>query len=70
MEYVILLEKTNTGYSAHSPDIEGCVAVGETREETIRLMKEALEFHIKNLKRDGEPIPEASSIAASIDLAI
>ena len=70
MEYVILLEKTETGYSAHSPDVEGCVAAGETKEETIQLMKEALEFHIQGLKKEGDPIPTASSIAISIDLTL
>jgi predicted RNase H-like HicB family nuclease len=63
MEYLILLEKTKTGYSAYSPDVDGCVAAGETKEETIMPVQEALEFHIKGLKKDGDPIPQPSSIA-------
>ena len=70
MEYTIILEKTRTGYSAHSPDMEGCVAAGKTKDQTIKLMQRALEFHIKGLKKDGDPIPMPSSIAATVEIAV
>jgi predicted RNase H-like HicB family nuclease len=44
MKYLIVIEKTNTGYSAYSPDLEGCVATGSTREEVEQAMREAIEF--------------------------
>ena len=51
------------------PDLPGCVAAGETREEVIRLIHEAIEFHIAGLKEDGESIPEAVSSIESIEIA-
>jgi predicted RNase H-like HicB family nuclease len=45
MKYLIVVEKTDTGFSAYSPDAPGCIATGATREEVERLMGEALEFH-------------------------
>jgi predicted RNase H-like HicB family nuclease len=57
MKYTIILEKGETSYGAYAPDIPGCVAVGETKEETLILIKEAIEFHIEGLKEDGQRIP-------------
>jgi predicted RNase H-like HicB family nuclease len=57
MKYLIILEPTTTGYSACSPDLEGCVAAGDDRAETIALMKEAIEFHLEGMAAEGYPIP-------------
>jgi len=43
------------------PDLPGCVAVGETREDVLRLIREAIEFHIDSLRQDGLPVPTPSS---------
>jgi predicted RNase H-like HicB family nuclease len=43
------------------PDLPGCVAVGESREEVEALIHEAIEFHIEGLRADGQPIPEPTS---------
>ena len=51
LNYTVILEKTGTGYSAYAPDLLGCIAVGATREETVRLMREAMEFHIPIRRR-------------------
>lgn len=59
--YLIIIEKAEENYSAYSPDVEGCVAVGNSIEETVKNMKEALEFHIKGLIEDGLPVPECST---------
>jgi predicted RNase H-like HicB family nuclease len=56
-EYLIVIEKTKTGYSAYSPDIDGCVAVGDTKEECEYSMKEALKFHIDFMIEKGYEIP-------------
>ncbi len=63
-KYLIVIEKTDTGCSAYSPDLPGCVATGETREETEREMKEAIEFHVEGLRLSGETIPLPTSDAA------
>jgi predicted RNase H-like HicB family nuclease len=51
------------------PDLPGCVAVGESREEVLRLIQEAIELHIDGLREDGLPIPAASSSVEFIEVA-
>ena len=58
MKYSIVIEKTDTGYSAYSPDIAGCAATGETREEVEKNMKEAIEFHLEGLTMEKQEITE------------
>lgn len=65
-KFMIILEKVDTGYSAFSPDIPGCVATGSTKEETEQNMYNAIEMHIEGLIEDGLPIPEASTISEYI----
>ncbi|MCW5878656.1 MAG: type II toxin-antitoxin system HicB family antitoxin [Anaerolineales bacterium] len=61
--YLIVIEKTNKNYSAYSPDLDGCVAAGQTREETVKNMQEAIEFHLAGMEEDGLPLPEGSASA-------
>jgi len=61
MKYLIVIERTATGYSAYSPDLPGCIATGSSREGTEREMREAIAFHLDGLKAEGAPIPEPSS---------
>jgi predicted RNase H-like HicB family nuclease len=62
MKYPILIEPTPTGFSACVPDLPGCVAAGETREETIELMREAIPFHLDGMRLRGEVVPEPSTL--------
>ena len=62
-EYLIVIEKTGNGFSAYSPDVDGCVAAGETVEEVETLMNEALEFHIEAMVEEGYEIPAPHTIA-------
>jgi predicted RNase H-like HicB family nuclease len=68
MRYLIILEPTPTGFSAYSPDLEGCVAAGDDREETIQLMQEAIAFHLEGLVAAGEPIPAPSCESAYVEV--
>lgn len=68
MRYAVLVEKTRTGYSAHVPDLQGCVAAGETREETIQLIREAIEFHLEGMQLHGETIPAPTSMCESVEV--
>ncbi len=61
-KFAILIEPTSTGYSASVPDLPGCIAAGETREETVELMREAIPFHLEGMKLRGEPLPATPSI--------
>ena len=68
-KYLIIIEKTETGYSAYSPDVPGCGSTGKTKEEVERNIQEALEFHIEGLREEGYEISESSSYASYIDVA-
>ena len=61
MRYMVVVERGETSWGAHVPDLPGCVAVGESREEVLKLIREAIEFHIDGLKQDGLPVPVPSS---------
>ena len=61
MRYAVVIEKGESNYSAYVPDLPGCVAVGDTLEETQREIQEAIEFHLEGMRADGLPIPEPSS---------
>ncbi|MGH8612000.1 MAG: type II toxin-antitoxin system HicB family antitoxin [Gammaproteobacteria bacterium] len=61
MRYMVVVEHGPTSWGAHAPDLPGCIAVGESREEVLRLIREAIEFHIDGLRQDGLPVPPPSS---------
>jgi predicted RNase H-like HicB family nuclease len=63
-EYLIIVEKTDTGYSAYSPDVPGCASTGRTKEEVERNIQKALEFHLEGLREDGCEIPDPSSYSS------
>ena len=60
MEYVVIYEKGDSSYGAYVPDLPGCIAVGETLEETQTLIQEVIEFHIEGLQEDGDDVPQPS----------
>lgn len=68
MKYLIILEPTDTGYSAYSPDLDGCVAAADTRDETIALMQEAITFHLEGLAAEGLPAPTPRSEAEVVEV--
>jgi predicted RNase H-like HicB family nuclease len=61
MRYAVVFEKAESNYSAYVPDLPACITTGKTIEDTRRLIREAIEFHIDGLREDGEPLPEPSS---------
>jgi len=65
---VVIVEQGESGFGAYVPDLPGCVAVGETREEALRLIGEAVELHLESLREDGLPIPEPSSSSEYVDV--
>lgn len=69
MKYTIVIERTPNNYAAYAPDLPGCGTTGPTRDEVIRLMREAIEFHIEGLRRDGDPVPPPQTTAAQVDVA-
>jgi predicted RNase H-like HicB family nuclease len=67
-EYVIVIDDAGPNFSAHAPDVAGCVATGRTVEETVANMREALAFHFDGLRADGLAVPPPSTRAAVIDI--
>ena len=66
-EYLIIYEKADDGgWGANSPDLPGCVAVGETHAEVERLISEAIPMHIEAMRRAGEPVPKPRHLAGSV----
>lgn len=69
MQYLVVLEKGMASYGAYVPDLQGCVAVGGTEEEALALIREAIELHLDDLKRRGQPVPQPSSIGQVVEVA-
>jgi len=59
-KYLVLYEKSKTGYGAYVPDLPGCVATGRTLAQTRRRMAKAIEMHLAAMREDGDDIPEPS----------
>jgi predicted RNase H-like HicB family nuclease/predicted RNA binding protein YcfA (HicA-like mRNA interferase family) len=66
MEYVVIVEQGDSSYGAYVPDLPGCVAVGESRDEAMELIREAIELHIESLRENGEPVPEPHSFVEKV----
>ena len=69
MRYLIILEPTNTGYSAYSPDVPGSVTTGKTKEETEANMREAIAFHLEGMREEGLAVPNPRTKASFIEIA-
>lgn len=68
MRYLVVVEKGPTSYGAHVPDLPGCIAAGETKEEALALIREAIELHLEDLKNAGQPIPPLSSTSEVVEV--
>ena len=69
LTYTVLIEKGPTSYGAYVPDLPGCVAVAETREEVEQLIQGAIAMHLRGMRVDGEAIPEPTVTAAVFEAA-
>jgi predicted RNase H-like HicB family nuclease len=67
LRYLVVIEHAEgSGYSSWVPDLPGCVAAGDTREECEQLMREAIELHLAAMREDGDPIPEPSTVDVAV----
>lgn len=67
MSYLVIFERSATGYGAYAPDLPGCAVVGKTLDEVRELMREAIALHLEMLAESGEAIPEPSTTAQMLD---
>lgn len=70
MRYTVVIEEGSESFGAYVPDLPGCVAVGETREEAMQLIREAIEFHLEGLREEGAEIPIPHSSAEQVEVAV
>jgi predicted RNase H-like HicB family nuclease len=68
MKYVVIVEEGESGFGAHVPDLPGCVAVADTKAEVLKLIQEAIQFHIEGLREDGQPVPAPSSSVEYVEV--
>ncbi|MFO1421635.1 MAG: type II toxin-antitoxin system HicB family antitoxin [Candidatus Competibacteraceae bacterium] len=69
MRYAVVIEKAERNYAAYVPDLPGCVATGQTLEEIATQIQEAIQLHLRGMRKDGLPIPEPSSQLEYIEVA-
>lgn len=70
MQYTVIIEKeATTDWGAYVPDLPGCVAVAETRDEVEHFIRKAIELHVRAIKQDGEAVPAPSSKAIVVEVA-
>ena len=69
MRYLVIVENGSSSYGAYVPDLPGCVAVGDTKDEVLTLIREAIEFHLDGMALDGEPIPQPRSSSELVEVA-
>ncbi|MCC5899896.1 MAG: type II toxin-antitoxin system HicB family antitoxin [Phormidium sp. BM_Day4_Bin.17] len=70
LHYTIILERGTSSYGVYVPDLPGCVAVGETKEEALQLIQEAIRFHLEDLQMNGQPIPEPISTSETVSFSM
>jgi predicted RNase H-like HicB family nuclease len=68
MRYAIVIEKGPKSYGAYVPDLPGCVAAGKSRQEVIKLIREAIELHLEAMQQEGLPLPEPLSSADYVEV--
>jgi predicted RNase H-like HicB family nuclease len=69
MRYLVVVERGSTSFGAYVPDLPGCIAVGESREEVLESIHDAIELHLEALRENGEPIPPPSSSSELVEVA-
>lgn len=68
MRYTVIVERGETGWGAHVPDLPGCIATGDSRERVLELIREAVDLHLHAMRAEGQPIPEPRSEGEVIEV--
>lgn len=69
MKYAVVIERGPTSYGASVPDLPGCIAIGATREEVERLIREAIALHLAELREEGLTLPPPDTGVTTIEVA-
>lgn len=68
MKYLVVYEKSSTGWGAYAPDLPGLGVAGKTMEEVKDLIREAIEFHLEGMRQHGESVPEPSAMTGYVTI--
>lgn len=68
MRYLVVVEQGPSSFGAYVPDLPGCVAAGESKDEVLALIHDAIELHLEELREDGQPIPAPSSTSELVEV--
>ena len=68
MKYAVVIERVSNNYAAYAPDLPGCAATADTREEVIQMMREGIAFHIRSLREEGEAVPQPQATVIELDI--
>ena len=66
--YMVVVERGESSWGAHVPDLPGCITTGQTLDETKVNIREAILGHLKTLREFGDPIPEPASVAGEVEV--
>ena len=69
MKYMVVIEEGPDSWGAHVPDLPGCIAVGETRDEVLQLIREAIDLHLEDLQAQGADVPQPSSASEYVEVS-
>jgi predicted RNase H-like HicB family nuclease len=69
MRYLVVVERGPSSFGAYVPDLPGCVAAGESKEEVLSLIRDAIELHLEGLREEGQPIPAPSFTSELVEVA-
>jgi predicted RNase H-like HicB family nuclease len=68
MKYLVVIEKGPASFGAYVPDLPGCVAVARTRQELMRLIRQAVQMHVEDMQERGDPVPKPSAGSEFVEL--
>jgi predicted RNase H-like HicB family nuclease len=69
-DFLVIFERAKSNRAAYAPDVPGCIATGQTRDECEANFRDALAFHFEGLRNRGEPIPEPTSEAGQVSVVV
>ena len=68
MRYMVVIEQGTSSFGAYVPDLPGCIAVGESKQEVLQQIQEAIEFHLEGIKAGGASAPQPLSYSEFVEV--
>lgn len=68
MKYTVIIEQGESSFGVYIPDLPGCMAAGETKDEALSIIKDAMEFHLEGMIERGDSIPKPHCFSELVDV--